>query len=372
MQCPRCQFENIPGQKVCFRCGSVLEDAQPAVEVHPPRASRFSKFFRPMRYAVRRRTGLRKLEDAAGEAASRGLDVMGVRRAGRPGGGEAREARRFAGVVLKGLILSIVPGLAHLAQGRLWDIRFTWPAWLAALFVGLFFYGGNLGAATIGIAIVLHAWIAADAALLLKVVKRLGFYLTALFGVGIGVLALYMAVNAYLLGAFQGGPAAVAVPFHEIQLRDYILCRRLPADPASELHRGDMVLVTGVSVIRNRPRYRLLTERLPFVARPVGETVGQLIGLPGDVVSLRDGAFHVNGVRRDRDRMPVPEWLDDLSASLTLGEDDYFVSLEYTGGVRGGQALLREACVFGRGRVAARGVMLWLPIQRRRTLREIE
>lgn len=46
MQCPSCEFNNMPGMAVCGRCGANLQLAAATIDVHPPRASRRAKFFR--------------------------------------------------------------------------------------------------------------------------------------------------------------------------------------------------------------------------------------------------------------------------------------------------------------------------------------
>ena len=43
MQCPSCQFENMPGSGRCARCGGFLALATAAIDVHPPRAARLSR-----------------------------------------------------------------------------------------------------------------------------------------------------------------------------------------------------------------------------------------------------------------------------------------------------------------------------------------
>src|SRR5262249_30698864 len=43
MQCKNCQFENMPGVEACGRCGASLRLTTAVIDVHPPRASRWSK-----------------------------------------------------------------------------------------------------------------------------------------------------------------------------------------------------------------------------------------------------------------------------------------------------------------------------------------
>src|SRR5947209_1648139 len=48
MQCPNCQFENMPGTAGCARCGTSLRLAALAISVHPPRAKVWQKRTRRM------------------------------------------------------------------------------------------------------------------------------------------------------------------------------------------------------------------------------------------------------------------------------------------------------------------------------------
>ena len=363
MRCPRCQFENMPGQSTCFRCNSVLENAEVAVEIHPPRAPRWRKPFRRVRYWFRRRTSLEKIEDAAGDLIDGGLTAFGIFR--RPVVALPwREVRRITGLVLGGLILSIVPGLAQLVQRR---FKAIWPyclAWLALIAGALFMYGPGIGTALIGIAIVAHAWIAADGALLLQLTKRLPFYLLCMVALSLGVFGLYLGVHAVLLDDFAVGQAGLEVEYHQLRLRDHVLCRRL-SDDGPQLRRGDMVLIGDVGAIGRHGIWDI---------GRTGETVCQLVGLPGDTVALKGGAFSVNGVARDPAEFAVPLWLRTDTFSIVLGKEECFVTMEYNATVRGaGRAgAIRQACVIPRGRLLARGFMRWLPLWRRGVLKEIE
>src|SRR3990172_4367584 len=43
MQCPSCEFQNMPGSGRCARCGASLALATAAIDVHPPRAGRYRR-----------------------------------------------------------------------------------------------------------------------------------------------------------------------------------------------------------------------------------------------------------------------------------------------------------------------------------------
>ena len=46
MQCPNCQFENMPGSEICPRCGSTLRLSAAVMSLHPPRAQPWAKAVR--------------------------------------------------------------------------------------------------------------------------------------------------------------------------------------------------------------------------------------------------------------------------------------------------------------------------------------
>ena len=46
MQCPSCEFQNMPGLESCGRCGTSLGLRTAAIDVNPPRASRTAKRLR--------------------------------------------------------------------------------------------------------------------------------------------------------------------------------------------------------------------------------------------------------------------------------------------------------------------------------------
>jgi len=351
----------MPGQKTCFRCGSVLEDSQTVVEVHPPRAPAWKKPFRRFTRRMRRVRALRRVESAANGVASATFDALGLRQT--PGAESPwPDVRRVTGEVIGGLIASAIPGLAHILQGRFREIRYYCAAWLVLMAGGMWFYGPGIGTTLLALAIVVHAWIAADGALLLKLVKRLAFYLMSIAALSAGVFLLYGFLNNLLLGGMDSGLAGIKVPFHEIELRDRILCRRFSYD-LSRLRRGDMVLVGDVRAFGGR--------RLFSAARRSGEAVGQVVGLPGDLVQIKDRAFAVNGDSLDVEQYPVPHWLLAASVNEGLNEGEYFVTMEYTGGGAVRQ-LVRRVCVMRRDRLRARGFMLWLPVRRRHVLEDVE
>jgi len=369
----------MPGQAACFRCGSLLEAKAGAVEVHPPRAPGWKKPFRWAARRMRHLSAARAAERLAQRAADRTAAVTfgrahlpGLpRAAGVPYWGELWRALRDAAVALA---LSIVPGLAHAVRHQFGAIYLYVISWFVSLALGILFFGRSLGSASMASAFVLHAWIAMDAVVLTKQFKekmtalaRMGW---RLFGIAFGVFLLYEA-TAYIQGAIglTVGDAGIAVPALRVELGDTLLCRFVPEDAETpQLKRGDLVLIHAHALLSG-------DGRTQFRGGYVGETVGQLVALPGDQLALTKDGFAVNGRALDSRRFPVPASLRGQTAYLRLGNGEYFVTMEWAGHYEGAAAAAQvtvRGCVYERQDVLARGWMRWYPLRRRGLLEELE
>jgi hypothetical protein len=115
MKCLRCEFENIPGQARCIRCGSILEAGSEVIQIYPPR---MPVWRRPFRDAMRCFRAWRFVPE-------------------RPPTAIRREFDRIASGHFGGLILSVVPGLAHLLNGRFREVWLFVLLWFIVLGAGL-------------------------------------------------------------------------------------------------------------------------------------------------------------------------------------------------------------------------------------------
>jgi len=365
----------MPGHTACFRCGSVLDGKAVAVDVHPPRAPGWKKPLRQAARWMRHRRAARQVEHLAMRASARAASLAGdaVENLGfrRPGPLPPwPEMRQAMGQALVALALSIVPGGAQLAQHRFPAVRLYVLSWFASLAIGIFFFGSSFGIAAISSAIVVHAWIAMDAVPLFER-KKERMTLQAIFFwrlAGVAVLAvlvygMYRQVRNVVASGVVVGQSGIAVKAYDVELRDSILCRRLHEQPPP-LKRGDLVLV--------RVRQLATGDFGDFFSARSGETVGQLIGLPGDVVELTRAGFIVNGQALDPEKFPAPAWLRNRQLATTLGKMEYFVTMEYRVQGEIPSRLLRQACVYASGDVEARGFMLWFPLLKRGFLKELE
>lgn len=335
MQCTRCEFENMPGAATCFRCGAVLDSGQIVVDIRPPRAPAWKAPFRALR---RRAAGARLCRAAAERVDPR------VTRTG------------FAGVVL---VLSVLPGLAHLYQKRFGDVWWQCFAWLFLLLTGLFFYGASGGIFLIGLAGGLHAWIILNAMTSEAAPKPFRQTMVMLLSISIIVLSFYHVVGRTAGRDIAGGYATQAVPCEHVYPGDYLLGRR-SAVRDGDLPRGCMVLVDTTDVTYIDGGYRSAGKGPRVVA--------QLIGRPGEYVQMRDGVFAVNGSTYHPTVFPVPLWLAGKAINVRLGKGQYFLAIAYR--VRGRadrlstQAIL-GICVRPLESIEARMFVRWLPVRRR-------
>lgn len=342
--CPRCEFENMPGQSTCFKCGSTLAQEADSVEVDPPRMARWK---RPLRCTFRW---------------LRAFHVV-------PSGGISIHIppwlSRFSREGLFGILLSVIPGLAHLLQGRLKEIRWYVLAWFVSLVGSLFFYGGPFGFCLFGLAIGLHAWIAIHSALI-KQVTNFGHRMFALALVSLAVLVIYRNIGGLIFRNLIGGHSSVTVPYHRIEAGDYLLASRsrLRSEPMT---RGAFVLASledtrrGIGLLMSGGR------------RDMG--IVQVVGLAGEKLEIKDNAFWINDEQLDAEKYPLPAWLHNMTMSVTIPKSSYFVSAQYNieahgRGLEVGD--VREVCIVGSGSFEAKAFMRWMPLMRRGFIRDTE
>jgi hypothetical protein len=260
-----------------------------------------------------------------------------------------------------GLVLSVIPGLAHLVQGRFKEIRWYFLAWLMLFLSGLFLYPGAFGFALLGLAIGVHVGIALQYGLFKELPRVVDKVVAA--AAGVIVLALvYRALLGLLLSGLVGGYTPLGVPYYGISTGDYLLARRQSLS-SEELPRGSIVFVHPATIVGGAHASKRRSRRV---------TVGEIIGLPGELVEIQKDAFAVGGERLDPDRYPVPTWLRNRQSSVKVDNECYFVSSEYelrAHGQRLTEANIRNACIFRAPDIEGRAFMIWQPLQRRGFLR---
>ncbi|MCU0915704.1 MAG: S26 family signal peptidase [Planctomycetes bacterium] len=359
MRCARCEFENIPGQTRCIRCGSILEGGAAVIEIYPPRMPAWKK---PGRDALRWLRGSRLRPEKP---------VMPCLRRG---------FRTAVSDSLAGLLLSIVPGLGHALVGRFREVRLWVLLWAIALGLGLFLYGSPIGFPLIGLALGLHAWIAVQYGLFQEI-QGLPARVGALIVIVLLLAVLYWTVPGLVPPGLSGGYTALTIPARNIHPGDYFVTRRLP-------HGGEP-LARGALVLFQPRTHRFANRRLV-----VGQThgmIGQVVGLPGEKIRIAYHTYAVSaahdlsgpgapktgaGTERllDPNQFPVPRWLQirPPSTGLYIPADSYFVSSQYTinahGNVGAIDGMIADACIIPRTDLRGRAFLQWWPLSRRRLL----
>ena len=341
MRCPRCNFENIPGQSRCFKCDSILESKATGVNVHPPRMAKWKKPLRSIFRWTRRQSVIP--EEVTRPRVPNWMRIM--------------SADAFFG-----LVLSIVPGLAHFLQGRFREVRLYCAAWLVLLLTGLFLYGRWIGLFLLGLAIGLHAWIAFRHTL---VKELLGFFnkLIVMLVMLAALLLFYRTVARMVFSDFTGGYTNSAIAYHNIKVGDYLLARRSRAT-TELMTRGSLVLARLASVGGGNRLFRR-----------GGTMIVEIVGLPGEQVGIENDVFMVDGQPLDAEKYPVPRWLRGTKILIEIADDSYFLSGEYNVYAHGrslNNADICNACVVKTDDIKARAFMRWLPLSRRGFIRPVK
>ena len=144
MQCANCRFENMPGSRRCARCDSAIDLGGIAVDVHPPRARRWSKSLQKMlglEYRLHRRV----------DRARQGWRQWRSRAAIQPDWTFGFCARL------------LIPGLAQFAMHRPLRGRIFMGVALAAGLVVLALCGTLAGTIALGVMFSMHAASISDA-----------------------------------------------------------------------------------------------------------------------------------------------------------------------------------------------------------------
>ena len=285
----------MPGLTACVQCGTALTAEQ--VDVHPPRAG-WTLRLRPLGYSLNR-------------ISERAPWVINLDRFGWIG-----ELLDWFIESLFDLIcaaISIVPGLGHLAARRFRPLRWLWPGWALCLGLGLYLYGSMASAILLGLAIAMHGWIICDAGRIYRIFD------TALSRRG-AVVCIFLALAWFGYGGIH---------------RNYIEPRYTVVQIATTLNyegvkAGDRLIVARDAYLREKPRrgdlilYTVDAQRIPGVIVHSGDSLGKLIGLPGEKIWIRNGLLLVRGPDGRRSSYQMPEEFNAPEMELQLGPDDCF------------------------------------------------
>ncbi len=267
MQCASCRFENMPGTRNCARCGSSMELTTQVIDVHPPRARRWS---RPARKFSRTKYAL---SSRVSSVLARAQAVRFDRTGNAPP------------LTLDLAIRLLIPGWAqfHLRRpGR--GYVFMIGASIAAI-IAILFVGTGYGSLALGTLFSLHAASISDAIVAPGCSMRENMANGIMVYIVLGLL-LYLP-SIWLI-------SRVAVPYHiqqdiaPFQEGDVLLVR-----PHATWKRGDIVTYS-----RNGGGERIEIAPLGGEHRYVrldGIGIDRILGIPGDHLSSNHGVLTVNG-----------------------------------------------------------------------------
>jgi len=338
MRCERCKFENLPSQKTCVKCGSILEINSSAINVHPPRMSEWKKPFRNLLRLMRK---------------GRVVPQEDIRLNYPPW------FKKVFGDSFLGLFLSIIPGLAHSIQKRFREIRWYFLAWLVLLISGLFLYSSVAGFICLGLAVGVHAGIAVQFGII-KDLANIREKIVMVAFVLLAITFIYRYTPRILIPNLTGGYSSLTVPYYKVEVGDYLLAWG-GQDRDTLLARGSLVLIHPVA-FNSYGRTTVSREAV----------IGQIVGLAGEHMEIQNGIFIIDGRQLDINKYPVPQWLEKVKFSAKIPDNSYFVSARYNiaaHGIKLEESHVCQVCLVKAGEIEAKAFMRWWPLLRRGFIR---
>jgi hypothetical protein len=295
MQCPSCEFYNVPGAVVCGRCGSTLAANSVAVDVHPPRAGATTKRIRswiPTPWAY----GLRDEFRRAGRQSRAAIYAWG-----------------FAAPPAGTLVRMPIPGLALVHVGRPRQGQLYAGAFLALLIPAIAFHGAMLGSLCMGLAFGVHVssclsvmrlnWAARGAASLSAIAVASGLFVFPYLPTGLLLSRYITAVTLdYAAAPFSPGDVLLMNP------RAYVNAAPRPGDVVMFRQSAQQIRLPSMG-----PAYAILE----------GQVIDRVLAGPGDRAIWKHGHLWVNNQEsplRPLNPSIVPEPL-----TWTVPEGNYLV-----------------------------------------------
>jgi len=350
LHCPACGFQNIPGTQRCTRCQAQLLATEPAAaaDLSPPRAGRLK--------------GLRHLVYGLNRFIERRPRPLFERL-----GGWFSAASAVPGAAVAAAILSVVPGLGHLASGRRRAGLVAFLIWLILLTLTANFYAGATGGLLVGALVSWHAAVAYDAGRLQQhlagVGERLRAMLLILLLAAIPYFALHRLARTYL--DFVASP--FTIESLDIRQGDTLLAWRGRHD-ADDVSPGDVVVFEV-----DREGYVQVGG--VYFGFPGGVSVGRIIAAGGDRVAASPSGVAVNGVSVGAEELPGgPLRLPAQPLEVTVPENSVFIPVifdvhGYDPPPQWVRALWQRLFVVGVRQMRGRVVGVYLPLRRRHFLR---
>lgn len=339
MQCERCKFENIPGKTVCMKCGSVLQAGSDAFEIYPPRMPKWEKSFRDLLRAIRKNRVIIYTNTVLHTP---------------------KWLKELMNDKAMGLLLCLVPGLAHILSKRFKEIWIYFTAWLVLLLSGLFLYGSRVGYALIGLAIGAHIGIMIKYGLF-KDMDNFREKAATMFLAMLGVLFLYGLVPNFILPHINLSRSTLTIPSYNIAEGDTLISST--NIDRRTLARGALVLVYPQVVGGHNVRAQL----------GINTVIAEIVALPGENLQIDKDVFVINGNQLDTKQYPVPGWLQNSNFSCIIPDKCYFISAQYRAHVHGQIRIsdyIAQISIVARDDIEAKAFMLWLPVTKRGFLQE--
>ena len=208
MQCFNCGFHNMPGSRGCGRCGANFALATTAIDVQPPRASHWRKWFAGATAAVTRLVA-RRQPPRLPERMITALDLP-----------SAVAASFFA---VLSVPTRLVPGLPQAVAGRRLLGVGIFAAWILLLAAGISCLFTLLGGLLLAAAVSLHAFSAASSAAV--VVHTFPVRLVRNVGFGLAMLTICY-LPAIWLANREVFPLGVYMDRPPLAAGDVVWCRR--------------------------------------------------------------------------------------------------------------------------------------------------
>lgn len=287
MECPSCQFHNMPGSRACVRCGTGLDLS--GVDFVPPRASGSM--------AVR---GVRTRADRAVTIAGNFWLALSNQIHLAP--------FNLRHVTAGDLAASIIPGLGHARSGRRETGRVIFAVWTASLALTCLSVGTNWFWLFATLVIGTHC--TTINLLLMDDLRGLSIPRRVFIGMGVYLTLMLLVYMPVWWAASQAGTLYTIPPGvggRSVRPGDTLLLsshwtRRPP-------ERGDLVRATYPALMGNGMYFYRL------------DTVDRIVGLPGDSVVIRKGIIYLNHEPMPPETAPLDALPYDLELDLVCPEN---------------------------------------------------
>ena len=263
MQCCSCQFENMPGSEKCARCGASLVLATAAIDVHPPRASGWSRSL-PRVWTMRR--VWYQFRDYV--SAGFGKIASGV------------NATSFD---TRTCLQAVIPGLVQIRRGDTARGRIFFLSYVAFIASGTALTGTAFGGVLLGLAFSVHLTSIVDA-LVTKFASlrdRIGF--SVLCGLLL-FLVVYLPIGWCV--SRIATPIQLLAEMGPFQNGDVVWYNRssLPSNGSIVLYNVPAARITGRTERGQAAQYQV-----------EGLRINRIVATGGQTTSWKDGKLYVDG-----------------------------------------------------------------------------